>query len=67
VPPVPGTGHVSVAVPAPGTGFGCWAGAPSAALDEPGEEDRMTTAYATSADRLEWEWLGTVLRPRPGA
>ena len=187
--PLPGTGRVSVAVPAPGTGFGCWAGAPSAALDddgsvllayrrrdverrgaevviargeafapvvslgkerfgaeslerpalvrtddgwrlyvccatpgakhwwidaldapdvtglaeaepltvfpgdatigvkdpvvrraddgwqawicchpldEPGEEDRMTTAFATSEDGLEWEWHGTVLAPRPG-
>ena len=187
--PLPGTGRVSVAVPAPGTGFGCWAGAPSAALDddgsvllayrrrdverrgaevviargeafgpvvslgkerfgaeslerpalvrtddgwrlyvccatpgtkhwwidaldapdvtglaeaepqtvfpgdatigvkdpvvrraddgwqawicchpldEPGEEDRMTTAFATSEDGLEWQWHGTVLAPRPG-
>ena len=36
-------------------------------LDEPGEEDRMTTAYATSADGLDWEWHGTVLAGRPGA
>lgn len=35
-------------------------------LDEPDEEDRMTTAYATSADGLGWEWHGTVLAPRPG-
>ena len=35
-------------------------------LDEPDEEDRMTTAYATSADGLEWEWHGTVFEPRPG-
>jgi hypothetical protein len=35
-------------------------------LDEPDEEDRMTTAYATSADGLDWEWDGTVLAPRPG-
>jgi hypothetical protein len=35
-------------------------------LDEPDEEDRMTTAYATSRDGLEWEWHGTVLTPRPG-
>jgi hypothetical protein len=32
-----------------------------------GEEDRMTTAYATSADGLRWDWHGTVLAPRPGA
>jgi hypothetical protein len=35
-------------------------------LDEPGEEDRMTTAYATSDDGLAWEWHGTVLAGRPG-
>ena len=35
-------------------------------LDVPDEEDRMTTAYATSTDGLEWEWHGTVLGPRPG-
>jgi hypothetical protein len=35
-------------------------------LDDPGEEDRMTTAYATSRDGLEWEWHGTVLEPRAG-
>jgi hypothetical protein len=26
----------------------------------------MSTAYATSADGLEWNWHGTVLGPRPG-
>jgi hypothetical protein len=35
-------------------------------LDLPDEEDRMTAAYATSADGLTWTWRGTVLRPRPG-
>ena len=35
-------------------------------LDEPGEEDRMTTAYATSEDGLAWEWHGTALSGRPG-
>src|SRR5215210_2763548 len=35
-------------------------------LDVPDEEDRMTTAYATSRDGLEWVWHGTVLAPRPG-
>jgi len=35
-------------------------------LDEPGEEDRMTTAYATSKDGLAWEWEGTALSGRPG-
>jgi hypothetical protein len=35
-------------------------------LDVPDEEDRMTTAYATSADGVAWEWQGAVLEPRPG-
>lgn len=36
-------------------------------LDEPGEEDRMTTAYATSDDGRAWTMDGTVLAGRPGA
>jgi hypothetical protein len=35
-------------------------------LDLPGAEDRMSTAYATSDDGLEWDWHGTVLAGRPG-
>ena len=35
-------------------------------LDRRGEEDRMTTALATSDDGLTWRWEGTVLGPRPG-
>jgi hypothetical protein len=35
-------------------------------LDEPDEEDRMFSAYATSADGVEWDWHGAVLTPRPG-
>ena len=35
-------------------------------LDEPDEEDRMTSAYATSADGVTWDWRGTVLAPRAG-
>lgn len=35
-------------------------------LEDPGEEDRMTTAYASSADGLDWRWMGDVLRGRPG-
>jgi hypothetical protein len=35
-------------------------------LDVADEEDRMTTAYATSADGVAWDWHGTVLAPRPG-
>jgi len=35
-------------------------------LDVPGEEDRMTTALATSDDGLDWRWQGPALGPRPG-
>jgi hypothetical protein len=35
-------------------------------LDVVGAEDRMTTAYATSDDGLDWAWHGTVLAGRPG-
>jgi hypothetical protein len=35
-------------------------------LDVADEEDRMTTAYATSPDGIEWDWHGTVLAPRRG-
>jgi hypothetical protein len=35
-------------------------------LDEPDEEDRMTTAYARSRDGVAWDWHGTVLAPRAG-
>jgi hypothetical protein len=34
-------------------------------LAEPGAEDRMSTAYATSRDGLDWQWHGTVLAGRP--
>src|SRR4051794_38791856 len=65
---LPGTG--SVAGKDPGglvdeTGWRVWGcGAPPA---EPGHEDRMTTAYATSADGLAWDWHGTVLAPSAGS
>jgi len=36
-------------------------------LDQPGEEDRMTTSWATSPDGVAWTWRGTVLAGRPGA
>lgn len=35
-------------------------------LDVPGAEDRMSSAYATSDDGLDWKWHGTVLAGRPG-
>ena len=34
-------------------------------LTDPGHEDRMSTAYATSTDGLAWQWHGTVLAPTP--
>ena len=36
-------------------------------LDEAGAEDRMRTAYATSADGVRWTWAGIALARRPGA
>jgi hypothetical protein len=35
-------------------------------LEIPDAEDRMSTAYATSADGWSWDWHGTVLEGRPG-
>jgi hypothetical protein len=35
-------------------------------LDVPGQEDRMTTRYASSVDGVRWSWIGTALRGRPG-
>jgi hypothetical protein len=35
-------------------------------LDEPGEEDRMLTRYATSPDGVHWTWQGQALTPRDG-
>jgi hypothetical protein len=35
-------------------------------LDEPGHEDRMSTAYHSSDNGLTWRRHGTVLAPRPG-
>lgn len=35
-------------------------------LDVPGHEDRMSTAYLTSADGLNWTRHGTALQPTPG-
>jgi hypothetical protein len=36
-------------------------------LTEPGQEDRMTTSYATSVDGLSWTDHGEVLRGTPGS
>jgi hypothetical protein len=35
-------------------------------LDDPDAQDRMSTAYATSADGLSWNWQGSALSGRPG-
>ena len=35
-------------------------------LQAKGEEDRMSTAYATSEDGLRWRWHGVVFDGRPG-
>jgi hypothetical protein len=35
-------------------------------LDLPGEEDRMTTGFATSADGISWQWHGVALAGRAG-
>jgi hypothetical protein len=35
-------------------------------LDEPGEEDRMRTLYATSRDGVDWRWHGVALTPQDG-
>jgi hypothetical protein len=56
--PLPGTGQVAVAVPAPGTGPRRWAGAPSAALDEDGT---FVVAYRT---RVAAEGIATVVVAR---
>jgi hypothetical protein len=36
-------------------------------LDQPGHEDRMSTAWATSTDGLVWTRHATVLEPTPGS
>lgn len=35
-------------------------------LDDPDEEDRMVTRYATSLDGVAWKWHGDALAGRPG-
>jgi hypothetical protein len=62
-------GSVDVAVKDPvvlvdETGWRMWVCAHP--LTDPGHEDRMTTAYATSTDGLVWDWHGTVLAPTDG-
>lgn len=63
----PGDAHVGVKDPVvrrARTGWHAWICCHP--LDERDEEDRMTTAYATSDDGLEWRWHGVVLAGRAG-
>ena len=63
----PGDEHTAVKDPIVKRGGGGWeAWICCHPLDEPDEEDRMSTAYATSEDGLDWTWHGTVLTGRPG-
>ena len=63
----PGDEHTGVKDPVIRRGGGRWhAWICCHPLDEPGEEDRMTTAYATSHDGVDWGWHGAALAPRPG-
>jgi hypothetical protein len=76
--PLPGTGCVAVAVPAPGAGPGCWAGAPSAAMDEDGiavvayrvrmvDQDVATTVVARAADGESLTTVAVLDKARFGA
>lgn len=63
----PGDAHVGVKDPVVrrfGGGWHAWICCHP--LDERDEEDRMTTAYATSDDGLAWRWHGEVLAGRAG-
>lgn len=76
--PIPGTGRAAVAVSAPGTGPGCWTGAPSASL---APDASLVIAYRTrtpdrrgasvvvarSADGESFETLATLEKERFGA
>ena len=64
----PGSAHVGVKDPVIRGGEGRWqAWICCHPLDEPGAEDRMTTAHATSSDGLHWDWHGAVLSGRSGS
>jgi hypothetical protein len=64
----PGDEHVGVKDPIvhrrPDGGWEAWICCHP--LDEPGEEDRMETRYATSRDGVDWTWHGPALSPRAG-
>jgi len=64
---LPGSGEVAVKDPVvlvDESGWRMWVCVHP--LTEPGHEDRMTTAFATSTDGLAWDWHGTVLAPTAG-
>jgi hypothetical protein len=64
---LPGTDEVAVKDPVvlvDETGWRMWVC--EHPLTEPGQEDRMTTAYASSDDGLSWTRHGTVLSPTEG-
>jgi hypothetical protein len=64
---LPGSGALAVKDPIVVAGLDGWrAWICCHPLTEPGEEDRMTTAYVTSSDGLSWDWHGDVLSPTPG-
>jgi hypothetical protein len=76
--PLPGTGRVAVAVPAPGAGPRRWAGAPSAALDSDGSlvvayrlrvavEGIATTIVARSTDGEQLHTVAMLDKARFGA
>jgi len=76
--PIPGTGRVVVAVPAPRPTEGCWVGAPSAALDGDGsfvlayrlrdvERRGAATIVARSSDGERFITVATVDKDRFGA
>ena len=78
MPPIPGSGRATVAVPAPGAGPGCWAGAPSAALDDDGavllayrvrdvERRGAAVVLARAADGERFEPVATLDKERFGA
>jgi hypothetical protein len=65
--PFPGDEHTAVKDPIVRRTNGGWeAWICCHPLDESDEEDRMSSAYATSDDGLDWTWHGTVLTGRPG-
>ena len=76
--PLPGTGRVAVAVPAPAAGPGSWAGAPSAGLDDDGtlvvayrirvvDQDVAATVVARAPDGEHLTAVATLDKARFGA